>query len=386
MLWTNTEIILEEEIFMQEERKMILKMIEDGKISAEEGLQLLNALKEDKGTDSKQKESVTQDTSERSISRDVDWESGANYRKMESKATSFATRFSEFIEDAVQKIKEFDLDFNFGSSVEIQHVFQHRDATVKNVEITVENGSVSFLPWDEDDIRVECNVKVYKVNDSDEARRVFLDEVYFDTANEKMRFESRKKSMKVNTVVYVPKKDLEKIKLYTFNGKISGENVAFTEKFEAQTVNGRINFEELSGEVVRLETVNGTISVGKLVSNNCDAKTVNGTIALSATKGDLEIETLNGTINYTLLEPAVSRVYMKTTTGSVMVHVPNNVKTEGEIKTTVGGINCDLPQLTVLDEVKEFGNKKMSFLSNKNGESGLYVEAEATTGSINLRN
>ncbi|MBU9722253.1 MULTISPECIES: DUF4097 family beta strand repeat-containing protein [Bacillaceae] len=371
---------------MQEERKMILKMIEDGKISAEEGLQLLNALKEDKGTDSKQKESVTQDTSERSISRDVDWESGANYRKMESKATSFATRFSEFIEDAVQKIKEFDLDFNFGSSVEIQHVFQHRDATVKNVEITVENGSVSFLPWDEDDIRVECNVKVYKVNDSDEARRVFLDEVYFDTANEKMRFESRKKSMKVNTVVYVPKKDLEKIKLYTFNGKISGENVAFTEKFEAQTVNGRINFEELSGEVVRLETVNGTISVGKLVSNNCDAKTVNGTIALSATKGDLEIETLNGTINYTLLEPAVSRVYMKTTTGSVMVHVPNNVKTEGEIKTTVGGINCDLPQLTVLDEVKEFGNKKMSFLSNKNGESGLYVEAEATTGSINLRN
>ncbi|WP_256583309.1 DUF4097 family beta strand repeat-containing protein, partial [Pseudomonas sp. 2995-1] len=80
--------------------------------------------------------------------------------------------------------------------------------------------------------------------------------------------------MKVNTVVYVPKKDLEKVKLYTFNGKIDGENVSFLEKFEAQTVNGRINFEELEGKEVRLETVNGTISVAKMVADKCDAKTV----------------------------------------------------------------------------------------------------------------
>ncbi|MBU9712778.1 DUF4097 family beta strand repeat-containing protein [Evansella tamaricis] len=370
---------------MQEERKMILKMIEDGKITAEEGLQLLNALKNESGKASQTEEQSQHENTERSVSRDVDWESGSDYRKTERKVSSFATRFSEFIEDAVQKIKEFDLDFNFGSSVEIQHVFQHRNALIKDVDISVENGSITFQPWDENDIRIECGVKVYKVRDTDEARKYFLDEVLFDTANGRMRFESRKKTMKVNAVVYVPRKDLEKIKLYTFNGKISGENVAF-DKFEAQTVNGRIGFEELEGKVVRLETVNGTISVSKLISDNCDAKTVNGTIAISSAKGELEAETLNGTIHYTLLEPANSRAYMKTTTGSVTVHVPDGVKTEGEVKSTVGGINCDLPQLTVIDETKEFGNKKMSFLSNKNGEYSFYVEAEATTGSITVRN
>ncbi|MDG5786625.1 DUF4097 domain-containing protein [Evansella sp. AB-P1] len=370
---------------MQEERKMILKMIEDGKITAEEGLQLLNALKEDngEGTDAT---SFKTDSTETSVSRDVDWEKGSGYRQQHTQRNpSFATKFTEFIEDAVQKIKEFDLDFNFGSSIEIQHIFQHRDADVSKVDVSIENGSLTFKPWDENDIRVECNVKVYKVRDSDEARRTFLDEVFFDLTDEKLRFESRRKTMKVNTVVYVPKKSLEKIKLYTFNGKITGDVVS-TDKFEAQTVNGRISLEELEAEEVRLETVNGTISISQLDAEHCDAKTVNGTIALSALKGKLDAETLNGTIHYTLLKANDSRAYIKTTTGSVSVHVPENVKTEGELKTTVGGIQCDLPQLSIIEEKKDFANKQMSFLANKTGEHTFYIEAEATTGSISVRN
>ncbi|MDQ0254567.1 DUF4097 and DUF4098 domain-containing protein YvlB [Evansella vedderi] len=367
---------------MQEERKMILKMIEDGKITAEEGLQLLNALK-DPATAEKKEESKK--VMERSLSRDVDWENSRRRGYTEHKGPSFATRFTEFIEDAIQKIKEFDLDFNFGSSVEIEHIFQHRDAKVRRADIHLENGSITFRPWEEQDVRIECNVKVYKVKDGDEARRTFLDEVVFDVTDDKLRFESRRKSFKVNTVIYLPKKDLEKIKLYTFNGRINGSEVV-ADKFEAQTVNGRISFDKIKGDDVRLETVNGTISVSKLDVENCDAQTVNGTIAISAVKGKLDAETLNGTINYTLLNSVDSRAYMKTTTGSVTVTVPSEVKTEGELKTTVGGIHCDLPKLTVIEEKKEFANKKMSFLANRDGEQAFYIEAEATTGSITVRN
>jgi DUF4097 and DUF4098 domain-containing protein YvlB len=371
---------------MQEERKMILKMIEEGKISAEEGLQLLNALKEDKQEGPKQDYTKNADHGEGSVSREVDWEQGSSYRqKYREKSPSFAARFTEFIEDAVQKIKEFDLDFNFGSSVEIQHTFQHRDAIIEYLDVSVENGNITLKPWDEEDIRVECAVKVYKVRDTDEARRLFLDEVVFDVTNNRLRFMSGRKTMKVNTVLYVPKKDLEKIKLYTFNGKISGDKIP-GKKFEAQTVNGRIGFEEINAEEVRLETVNGTISVGKLTAAHCDTKTVNGTIAITGNSRELEAETLNGTVNYTLLEPESSKAYIKTTTGSVMIHVPEDVKTEGELKSTVGGIHCDLPQLTVIEEKKEFASKSMAFLANKNGERSFYIEAEATTGSITVRN
>ncbi|MCD8509752.1 MAG: DUF4097 family beta strand repeat-containing protein [Bacillus sp. (in: Bacteria)] len=346
---------------------------------------MLNALKEEKQEGKDFKDKGSKQVTETSLSKSVDWENASGRGHSEYRSSSFATRFADFIDEAIQKIKEFDLDFNFGNSVEIQHIFQHRTARIEKVDIHLENGGITFRPWDENDIRVECNVKVYKVKDSDEARRAFLDEVVFDVSDEKLRFESRRKSMKVNMVVYLPKKDLEKIKLYTFNGNITGDTVD-AEKFEGQTVNGRINFEELTVEDVRLETVNGTISVNKLNAEHCDAKTVNGMIALSAVKGKIDAETLNGTINYTLLKPVDSRAYFKTTTGTVNVVVPAEVKTEGELKTTVGGINCELPKLTVIEEKKEFANKKMTFLANREGDASFYVEAEATTGSIFVRN
>ncbi|MBM7096891.1 DUF4097 domain-containing protein [Bacillus sp. H-16] len=370
---------------MQEERKMILKMIEDGKITAEEGLQLLNALKDDK-TDPSDDGSGAGPQSNHEISTEVNWEKGEEYRnRASSRQPSFASRFTDFIEDAVHKIKEFDLDFNFGSSVEIQHTYQHTGAVIADVDVSVENGSVTFRPWEESDIRIECSVKVYKVRDADEARRFFLDEVIFDVKEKKLRLKSPSKSMKVNTVIYLPAAALERIKLYAFNGKISGETID-TISFEAQTVNGRIGFEQVTGKDVRLETVNGTISVEKLSAGHCDAKTVNGTIDLNVAKGEVDVETLNGTINYTLIENEGTRAYFKTTTGSVVVRVPEEMKVEGELKTTVGGINCELPMLTIIDEKKDWANKRMSFLANKEAETSMYVEAEATTGSITVKN
>lgn len=391
-----------------EEHKMILKMIEDGKISAEEGLQLLKALREDptedKPNDSAPEEQRTgyerkgphSDTgtfkedpeankkeTDHYLSRDVNWDA-RGYRKAEEKITTFASRFSEFVEDAVHKIKEFDLDFNFGSSVEVQHIFQEKNTTVKDIDIHIENGSIVFRPWEEDDVRVECNVKVYKVSDTDEARRVFLDEAGFSLNNDKLRLHAKKKSMKVNTIIYVPRHKLEKIQFYAFNGKISGENVT-VKSLEAKTVNGRISFEEIGAKDVRLETVNGTISVSRLEADQCDTKTVNGTIAIKTVKGDFDGETLNGTVYYTLLEPENARAYIKTTTGSVEILVPDNVKTEGELKTTVGGIQCELPEMTVIDEKKDFANKKMTFLANKNETAHFYIEAEATTGAISIK-
>jgi DUF4097 and DUF4098 domain-containing protein YvlB len=388
---------------MHEERKMILKMIEDGKISAEEGLQLLNALKENVQSDvspeqSKRDEqtsgphSASIDSEKEApkkqtdyyMTKDVNWDR-EGYRQSQEKNASFATKFSEFIDEAVHKIKEVDLDFNFGSSVDVHHIFQHRDASVKDVDIHIENGNVTFHPWEEEDIRVECRVKVYKAQDTEEARRQFLNDVTFQYNDEKLKLESRKKSMKVNTIIYVPKKELEKIKLYAFNGKIAGENVT-VRSIDSRTVNGKITFNELTADSVQLETVNGTVSLDHLNAGQCDVKTMNGTVAIKTVRGDLEAETLNGTIHFTLLKKSNARAYIKTTTGSVNVNLPENIKAEGELKSSVGGIKCDLPAMSVIDEKKEFASKKMSFLSNKQAEASFYIEAESAAGTISIHN
>jgi DUF4097 and DUF4098 domain-containing protein YvlB len=365
---------------MQEERKMVLKLIDDGKITAEEGVALLKELgdQERQATADKKTEPNTY------LSNHVDWGNGREHRGKYNQ-TSFTNRFSDFIEQTFQKIKEFDLDLNFGHSVEVDHIFQHRDSHISKIDIAIENGSVHFVPWDESDVRVECKVKVYHEKEIEAARKYFLDEVSFGVADQKLQFKSQEKSLKVTAIIFVPRQNFEEVSLFTFNGNVSGEDIS-ANKLKAKTVNGRISFDKLSGQTISLETVNGSISVDKLVAEKSEAKTIHGTINLGATGGQVDVETFNGTIKYKLIEAVKSKAYLKTTTGSIEITVPVAVQTEGELKTVVGGFTCDLPKLEILDEKKDIVNKFVTFVSNKGLEPVFYIEAEASTGSILIQN
>lgn len=378
---------------MQEERKLILKMIEEGKISAEEGMNLLNALKED--TEKKpeenqdkytQKEKNQEETQEQSYSGQQKSKSSSawDYQRAEDKMTSFATRFSEFVDDAVHRVKDFDLDFNFGPSESVEHVFQHKDVFLKEANIHVENGNIELRPWHEKDIRIECEVQVYRVKDAETARREFLRDAHFSFSNGKLQFEARKKSMKVNTVIYFPTDNLDKLKLYAFNGKLIGEDIP-VHHLEAKVINGKVSFQQIDAKEVHLETMNGPINVRQLNAMEGELKTKNGPISIDAGRGNFTIESVNGTIHFRLSEASQSKAYIKTTMGSVHIAVPEGVKTEGDVKTTVGGIHCQLPNMSIIDEKKEYAQKRITFLANKQGAGHFYIETEATTGSVHIK-
>lgn len=67
-----------------EERKMILKMIEDGKVSAEEGLKLLDAV--GKGQE---------DTSSKALTTDLEETGGDSYKQKQRKEIPDETPFSK---------------------------------------------------------------------------------------------------------------------------------------------------------------------------------------------------------------------------------------------------------------------------------------------------
>ncbi|SDO46123.1 DUF4097 family beta strand repeat-containing protein [Alkalicoccus daliensis] len=373
---------------MQEERRMILKMIEDGKISAEEGMNLLNALKED--PEKQEKEEPFKNTQEKTSEKQEQsrakkrTSSAWDYQRAEEKMTSFATKFSEFVDDAVHRVKDFDLDFNFGPSESVEHVFDHKDVFLKEANIHIENGNVELRPWEEKDIRIECDVEVYRVKDSETARKEFLREAAFSFSNGKLQFHVRKKSMKVNTIIYFPTENLDKLQLYTFNGKMAGEHIP-VHQLTAKTINGKMSFDQIDAKETRLETMNGPIYVRQLNTVEGELKTMNGTVTIDGARGNMNIESVNGTIHFRLSEASQSKAYMKTHMGSVHIAVPDGVKTEGEVKTSVGGIHCQLPNLSIIEEKKEYAQKRLTFLANKQGEGHFYIEAEATTGSVHIK-
>ena len=57
------------------------------------------------------------------------------------------------------KLKEFDLDLNFGKYREVSHIFQQADASIHYMDIDIANGHVTVIELDQTDIRVECEAQ-----------------------------------------------------------------------------------------------------------------------------------------------------------------------------------------------------------------------------------
>lgn len=77
----------------------------------------------------------------------------------------------------MKKVKEVDLDLNFGHSFDVQHIFQFKDNDFSSVELQIANGAVNIVPWEDEDIRAECQAKVYRVDTQEALRDAFLQHI-----------------------------------------------------------------------------------------------------------------------------------------------------------------------------------------------------------------
>lgn len=381
-------------MFLEEERKLILKMIDEGKISAEDGVKLLEALNDPTDTgDRSQKQAgqSSETTTTTSLSTKVNWEEGNKQwdkwnetRSEREKKPDFASMFTEFIDSAFQKIKEFDLDFNFGPYEEIHHIFQHKNLQEKRIDVALENGSIDVKPWKENDVKIECQVKMYRGNSSEEARREFLKETVFETDDNELRFYTKTKAMKMKATMYVPEKSYDRLHMYTFNGHLTLDDV-HAEKVLGKAMNGSVTFNNLEADTVEGETVNGAITIQNGAYDTVYLKTISGSIHFNAKVEDVEAESVNGTINSTFSLEEDGKAKLSTVTGSIIANVPPHIKTEGYLSTSVGNIHYHVNELHILEEKKDFMQKSLKFVSQVDGSPRLLLDASSKTGSLTVK-
>lgn len=365
-----------------DEKKMILKMVEDGKITAEEGVKLLEALGEEKPQPQQEEPKTTKGE----LSTRVDWDSDEFQKQKTSYRQSSGTSlFTSFIESAIQKIKDFDLDFNFGTYVEVSHIFHHKNLQAHSLDFSVENGSITIVPWEENDVRIECQAKVYKALDTEEARTILLREAVFDPEGSTLRFYTKVKNIKLQATCYVPKKQYETFKLYSFNGHVKVTDTKAI-SVETKVVNGSIKLSNTKCERLFAETVSGPIDIKFVSADKAEVKTVNGAIDIDGTVTDIDIETVNGALFYNL-EKVEKACYVeaKATTGTVTITLPEDAKIDGKLKTNVGGFSCDLAGFEITEEKKDFVQKSLGFTSNKHQPFGVKLFGETNTGSITVK-
>lgn len=362
-----------------EERKMILNMLNEGKINAAEAARLLEALGDKQPV---QKEVVENYDVVKVENAKQDGQSKSKSKSF-YKEQSLTSKISELVDRVVKKVKDVDLDFNFGSSINVQHIFQDNDLDFKSLKVDVPNGKVNVIPWDESGVRAECDAYVYKVETVEEARNKFLEYVKMEGEQGILLFKVADKQVKVNVDLYVPRKQYEEVALSLGNGDLKMEDLNI-QVLKGGTSNGSVSLKNVSGKVLASETKNGSIDVIDSHWEQGELETWNGSIRVDGAIVDLEAETLNGSITYRLPKAVNGKAEFKTVTGRINVYLPSELEVKGELKTFAGGLNCLLDDVAIVENKKDYTQKQLKFNANNGAVSTYNVEAETKTGSITI--
>lgn len=363
---------------MKEERIRILKMVEEGKLKVEEALILLEELEKAQQTMEQKQEQMVNE-----LSTAVQFEEAKKEEAFQAKYQSTKDKIFDFVDSALKKIKDFDFDLNFGQSVDISHIFQHGDATMKDIDIDVANGSVKIAAWDQPDVRIECQAKVYRVENQDQARQNFLRDVHFTIENEKLRFSTQQKWMKVDAIVFVPKSQYDRVRIRMFNGMVVGEEMNVGD-LRVKTANGKIKLNQVNGRKAELETANGRIKVNSSLFDEIEAETIHGAIMLEGEFKKVDTQSFNGNISYNVRGTSAEWIQAKAITGGVDVFIPEGIPVNGELKTNLGGFHVNLVGVQVLEEKTEMIQKMLRFQSVNHPDKMMRIYADTKTGSITI--
>lgn len=365
---------------MQEERKQILKMIEEGKLTADQALALLQELEKSQESMKQKEEALLNE-----LSTVVKYEEGKKEEESYNyKVQSIKDKIIDFVDSAFKKIKDFDLDFNFGHAVDLSHVFQHGDAEIRNIDIDVANGSIHVIPWDQSDVRVECQAKVYRASTQDEARASFLKDTYFNIENGVLKFAAQPRWLKVDAIVYVPKTEYEKVRIRMFNGPIQSENLK-AKTVKMKSANGKISASGLQGVKLEVETGNGKINVEKSRVAEVEAETINGAILLNGDFNRVEMQSFNGNVSCKLSGSLCEYIEAKAVTGSIDLSIPEGQAVNGVLKSNIGSFSVELDGIQIIEEKSEVVQKSLTFKPILSGQKQLKITADTKTGSIAVK-
>ncbi|MCA0984642.1 DUF4097 family beta strand repeat-containing protein [Halobacillus yeomjeoni] len=337
---------------MNEERMRVLKMIEEGTISAEEGSRLLDSLDKEKSEPAK------------------------------SDKKTYGIR--NFLEDAVEKIRNADFDLSFGDYVEFTYETETEDVDFKDIDLSIANGGAKIESWGESHLKAVYDIKAYQVENEEEARERFLADNQFEVKGDLLRIASPSKKIKTNIHLYIPEKYYDFIKMKLSNGSLDMRNVK-ADHMHLKTANGKVQLESVNGESCKIGTVNGAVRVTEGKFDTCETDTVNGSITLRGEYGKSDASAISGSIVVEHTGGRAHTGFYKTGTGSVDITLPKHKQIDGVLRSSIGKIDCQLDNYKILSDKNEVVNKKLEFEAFEEFGESFHVEAETKTGTVTVK-
>lgn len=375
---------------ISEERLLILKMVEDKKISTEEAAKLLAALEEEPRQENTESFNYKRNRPNNNFADEAaKVRDRVNEWKKEFKTNYNQADFDNMIDDFANKAEKFGKNvanttagivdkvidyvgsfvdtnsFNvFGSCQSVQKNFEVIPDEGANLEIAGINGSITIKKHLDSKVMIISRIK--SPSPTGEGIVTFTG----DPSNISVRLNSMAFNVSVSHEVFIPNIKFNSIKIENSNGKIYIED-SLSEEVTATTKNAHIELMGVNSNKVAVTTKNGRIQMNYIIGDKIDINTSNAVIDIKHIKvRDISAVTINGRIN---IENAQNvddtddmTMYLKTSNGGIKVNMNDMDGRVYKIKahTSNGSVNLLIPEM-IYHNV------------NRKGVTGSFVEAES---------
>jgi DUF4097 and DUF4098 domain-containing protein YvlB len=355
---------------MKEEKMMILSMLEEGKITSEEAIKLMEALEdmEIPREHNEFKEEKDNRFKDRKFSKPI-------FNTLEDIGTDIGNALSTMFDS----LKDMGNSFSFMGNYET--ITTDLDMDISHIEnpsldLKAVNGNIRLRSNDEDKLFIKSTCQ-YKNG------IISQNEPYFDFY------------MDGDKVIFTPK----------YNSNISIKlDVSLPEKHYNEIIltssNGKIDIEELSMHTLRCTTTNSSIDVVEINSNEIDLTTKNGRIECRDTSSDI-IKAATTNSNIFLMDIHCSEIDAKTANAKIGINdidaqkiicKTSNASIEAEditcdiihLITSNGKITCDDIDVDRAKEIKLMTSNGSISSEIYEANNDSYFDLETSMGNITL--
>lgn len=410
---------------MKEEKMMILSMLEEGKITSEEAIKLLEALEENENFIDYEEPTDNMPNTDKTRKKLLEIEK--NIKEQGKRVESISTDLGNKITNLVNSIIDKSSSFNLGASYEILNTKLEEDLTdIENPIIELEsiNGNIDVRKWNKDKLSLDITVK-FRNKDYDKDDEFYN---FYEEGNVFRFVPINKDNIMISLDVNLPDKYYEKINLKTTNGRIQIINFELdsiscntsngsistmditSKNMDLCTSNGKINLSNITSPIINasstnsritlkdiqsknivVSTFNGRITFQNISSNNISGTTSNSSIELySANSNKINLNTSNGRIICRdIYSENINEIDLSTSNSSIDIELKDlNKPGYFDLETSIGGISLEIPDLiyNVNRQVK-LGTRKIIAHSVQFSEEKEHFKLKASTsnGSINIR-
>lgn len=379
-----------------ESKERILKMLEEGKITSEEAIELMSALNSKSEPEAKERKKHTEQDSSGNhestglfgdyVGQFVDeFNKFVNKDKVNDTYTNVKSKFGtqrqakqmfDGLEKAFDSVgSSFDSVFSQGPK---NRLIETVDTPFSSVSVDIANGNVELKKGERGNVVKFEITPFYRKLDT---KKNYFQDIICDVKNDELVIVSDVKSARVNVIIEVTEETLRRIILSTSNGNVKIADKSFTD-LTVDLLNGDIELAHVQAKNAFIRTSRGNIKVsegeykgieivsmlGTILTDNLDAKTIdissNGSVNIAIKK-----ETEEATINSNM--------------GSINISVPHGRELEGRLSTVLGQINYP-PELDArYMKQQDIGFKELMLINNTD-EAGMFLEVGTKVGSVTL--